>query len=101
MEAPMDHAGVFQPSSFMAPDTLAVTIQVVAFALALVSTFRFLLRIAHTTTMVIHRVTMLAMLLCSVFAWLTFGYLFFRHELETCIVRVCRRSRRVGSWRSC
>ncbi len=84
----MDHAGVFQSSSFMAPDTLAVTIQTVAFALALVSTYRLLLRFRHTTNLVIHRVTILAMLFCSVFAWLTFGYLFFRHELETCIVRV-------------
>ncbi len=84
----MDHAGVFQSSSFMAPDTLAITIQAVALALALVSTYRLLLRLRHTTNLVVHLMTMLAMLFCSVFAWLTFGYLFFRHELETCIVRV-------------
>ena len=96
----MDHAGVFQPSSFMAPDALAVTVQTIALVLALVSSIRLLLRIAHTTTMAIHRVTMLAMLFCSAFAWLTFSYLFFRHELDTCIVRLYRRGRRVGSWRS-
>ncbi len=84
----MDHAGVFQSSSFMAPDTLAVTIQAVALALALVSTYRLLLRLRHTTNLVVHLMTMLAMLFCSLFAWLTFGYLFFRHKLETCIVRV-------------
>ena len=84
----MDHAGVFQPSSFMAPDTLAGAIQALALVLALVSSFRLFLRIAHTTNLVVHRVTMLAMLFCSVFAWLTFSYVFFRHKLETCIVRV-------------
>ncbi len=84
----MDHAGVFQPASFMAPDALVGAIQALAFMLALLSSFRVVLRIAHTTDLVVHRVTMLAMLFCSVFAWLTFGYLFFRHELETCIVRV-------------
>ncbi len=90
----MDHAGVFQPSSFMAPDALAGAIQALALVLALVSSFRLLLRIAHTTNLVVHRLTMLAMLFCSVFAWLAFGYLFFRHKLETCIVRVWSAIRR-------
>ena len=58
----MDHAGVFQPSSFMAPDALAGAIQALALVLALVSSFRLLLRIAHTTNLVVHRLTMLAML---------------------------------------
>ncbi len=83
----MDEAGVFHSSSFMAPDAVVVTIQTLSLMLALVSSFRFVKRICYTTNLVVHRVTMLAMFLCSLFAWLTFGYLFFRHNLETCIVR--------------
>ncbi len=95
----MDEAGVFHSSSFMAPDAVAGIVQALALICGLVSSYRFLLRIAHTTKLVVHRVTMLAMLVCSLFAWLTFAYLFFRHDLETCIVRarlvfarVCARS---------
>ncbi len=90
----MDHAGVFQSSSFMAPDALVGAIQGVALVLALVSSLRLLRRIAYTTDKVVHRLTMLAMFFCTVFAWLTFGYLFFRHKLETCIVRVWSAIRR-------
>ena len=83
----MDEAGVFHSSSFMAPDAVAGIVKALALMLALVSSYRFLLRIAHTTNLVAHHLTMLAMLVCSLFAWLTFAYLFYRHNLETCIVR--------------
>ncbi len=95
----MDESGVFHSSSFMAPEAAANLVQALALVLALVTSYRLLLRIAHTTKLVVHRVSMVAMLVCSSFAWLTFGYMFYRHNLETCIVRarlvfarVCARS---------
>jgi hypothetical protein len=96
MEAPMDEAGVVHSSSFMAPDAVVVTIQTLSLMLALVSSFLFVKRTCYTTKLVVHRMTMLAMFMCSMFAWLTFGYLFFRHKLETCIVRAWLAPGRFG-----
>jgi hypothetical protein len=100
MDAPMDEAGVFHSASFMVSDAVAGMIQAVVVTLALVGSYRFVRRVAITTSQAVHRLTMLAMFACSSFAWLTFGYLFFRHNLETCIVRVWPARGRIGSARA-
>ena len=84
----MDHAGVFHSSSFMVSDSAVGAIQALVLVIAVVGSFRLVLRTSNTTRMAVQRLTIFAMVACSTFAWLTFFYLFFRHKLETCIVRV-------------
>jgi hypothetical protein len=89
----MDHAGVFHSSSFMLPDAAVGAMQALVLVIAVVGSFRIVLRTSNTTShkstkMAVQRLTICAMVACSTFAWLTFFYLFFRHKLETCIVRV-------------